>query len=181
MANVKTLDRPIRVGVFNTVEAAQRAVRGLMAAGFSPDEITVICSDPLKERHFRAFEHQEPAGTSTPAAVFAGGAIGAAVAGVTVVLIGAATGGVGLLAAGGAAAWAGGVAGGLVGAMMTRGVEKELANYYNQAVLDGKILVAAEKQAEKQIVKQNSQHPSLAKAEAILTEAGAEPIALPEG
>jgi hypothetical protein len=173
MANVRALDRKLRVGVFNTVEAAERAVRGLMAAGFSPDEITVVCSDPEKERHFRAFEHQEPAGTTTPGAAIAGGAIGATLAGLTVILVGAATGGVGLLVAGGAAAWAGGVAGGLVGAMMTRGVEKELANYYNQAVLDGKILVAAEKH--------DANLGKLAKAEAILTEAGAEPIALPEG
>jgi hypothetical protein len=172
MANVRTLDRTLRVGVFNTVEAAEHAVRRLMSAGFSPDEITVVCSDPEKEQHFRAFEHQEPAGTTTPAAALAGGAIGATVAGLTVILVGAATGGVGLLAAGGAAAWAGGVAGGLVGAMMTRGVEKELANYYNQAVLDGKMLVAAEK---------HDDNAMLAHAEAILTEAGAEPIALPEG
>ena len=49
-----------------------------------------------------------------------------------------------LLAVGGIALWGGGVVGGLVGAMMTRGVEKELANYYDQAVSRGKILVAAE-------------------------------------
>ena len=42
------------------------------------------------------------------------------------------------------AAGTGGVAGGLVGAMMTRGVEKEMANFYNQEVTAGKILVGAE-------------------------------------
>jgi hypothetical protein len=38
------------------------------------------------------------------------------------------TGGMALWAAGPISAWAGGVVGGLVGAMMSRGVEKELAN-----------------------------------------------------
>ena len=55
-----------------------------------------------------------------------------------------ATGSVVLWVAGPAVAGALGVAGGLVGAMSTRGVEKEIANYYQQAVLAGSILVAAE-------------------------------------
>ena len=39
---------------------------------------------------------------------------------------------------------AAGLVGGLVGAMMTRGFEHELANHYDQAVVEGKILVAAQ-------------------------------------
>jgi hypothetical protein len=64
--------------------------------------------------------------------------------------------------------------GGLVGAMMTRGVEKELADYYDQAVQRGKILVAAEDHSE-------AQRQRLAKAATILSECGSEPVALPEG
>ena len=85
-----------------------------------------------------------------------------------------ATGGVGLLAAGGASAWAGGIVGGLIGAMMTRGIEDELANYYDQAVVRGKILVAAEDRSER-----GSER--LAAAERVLAEAGAEPVSLPAG
>ncbi|MEX0713629.1 MAG: hypothetical protein WD278_14825, partial [Pirellulales bacterium] len=77
-------------------------------------------------------------------------------------------------AAGGLAAWTGGVVGGLVGAMMTRGVEKELADYYDQAVLKGRILVAAE-------VAGDEENASLAEAERVFREAGAEPVSLPEG
>jgi hypothetical protein len=84
------------------------------------------------------------------------------------------TGGIGLLAAGGILAWSGGVVGGLVGAMMTRGVDKELANYYNQSVLEGKILVAAECHGPNSEARQ-------ARAAQILADAGAEPIALTEG
>src|SRR5688500_2435323 len=70
--------KPVRVGVFSTVAATERAVQGLLAAGFTKEEITVICSDEAKERHFRVFEHQDPAGAHTPAAAATGGAIGAA-------------------------------------------------------------------------------------------------------
>jgi hypothetical protein len=163
----------VEVGVFTTVEDARRAVNGLLATGFSKEQVTVICSDETKERYFREFEHQEPAGTFTPAASIAGGTIGALLGGAAVIVSAVATGSLALWAAGPITAWAGGVAGGLVGAMMTRGVEKELANFYQQAVLEGQILVAAETG--------DTRSPSLGEAARILAEAGAKPLTLPEG
>ena len=174
MENASTLERPIRVGVFSTIRAADCAVDNLLKAGFTPQQITVICSDRTKEDHFHEFEHEEPAGAYTPAAVAVGGAIGAALGGLTVLAGAVTTAGLGLLAAGGLAAWTGGIVGGLVGAMMTRGVEHELANYYDQAVTAGKILVAVDDHSE-------AQRQDLARAEQILAECGAEPVALPEG
>lgn len=174
MENASTLERPIRVGVFSTMRAADCAVENLLNAGFTRDQITVVCSDRAKEEHFREFEHEEPAGSYTPAAVAVGGAIGAALGGLTVLAGAVTTAGLGLLAAGGLAAWTGGIVGGLVGAMMTRGVERELADYYDQAVTAGKILVAAEDHSE-------GQRQRLARADQILCECGAEPVALREG
>ena len=104
----------------------------------------MICSEDWKAAHFREYHHEDPSGSHTTAAVAVGSAIGAVLGGLTAVIGTVATGGIGLLAAGGASAWAGGIVGGLIGAMMTRGVEKELADYYDQAVVRGKILVAAE-------------------------------------
>ena len=71
-----------------------------------------------------------------------GGLLGglAAVVGIAV------TGGMGLFAVGpllGATA-TGGVAGAFVGAMLTRGFEPEIANFYDQALQKGQILVAAD-------------------------------------
>ena len=67
------------------------------------------------------------------------------------------------------------VAGGLIGAMMSRGVEGELANYYNQAVSLGKILVAVTEHGEQM-------SPRLQRAAQALAEAGAEhPMQLREG
>jgi hypothetical protein len=171
----KAVQNPaLEVGVFDSVDDARQAVQGLLGAGFTKEQITVVCSDDTKERYFREFEHQEPAGTFTPGATIAGATIGALLGGLTVVASAIATGGLALWAAGPITAWAGGVAGGLVGAMMTRGVEKELANFYQQAVVSGRILVAAEAHGA------NSSE-MLSKAAKILADAGAQPLAMQEG
>ena len=167
-------ERPVRVGVFKTVDQADRAVGGLLLAGFTHEQITVICSDAAKERHFKEFEHQEPAGNYTPAAATAGGAIGAVLGGLTAIAGIVTTGGVGLLVAGAMLPWTGAVVGGLVGAMMTRGFEKEVADFYDQAVTAGKILGSVEEHDE-------TRKAELQRAERIFAEAGAEPLELREG
>jgi hypothetical protein len=177
MASVakKNVDRrSVEAGVFDAIEDARQAVRGLLDAGFTPSQITVVCSDETKEKYFHEFDHQQPAGTYATTAAIAGGTIGALLGGLTVAVSAVATGGVALWAAGPITAWFGGVAGGLVGAMMTRGVEKELANFYQQAVISGRVLVAAEDHT--------ANAPSmLAKAEKALADAGAQPMPLVEG
>src|SRR4030095_13443903 len=137
MSTPSTIDTPVRAAVFATRDAAHKAVDALLAANFTQREITVVSSNETEERAFRAFEHQKPAGANTPVAAAVGGAIGATVCGLTAVAGTAATGGVPLAIAGGWAVMTGGVAGGFLGAMMTRGIEKEAANYYDQAVAGG--------------------------------------------
>lgn len=173
MVNTAAEQRPIRAGVFESILDADRAVNELLAAGFTKDEITVVCSDEHKERFFREFEHQDPAGTSTVEKAVIGGVIGAALGGLATLAGVVATGGVGLLVAGAVATWTGGAAGTLIGAMISRGVEGELANFYDQAVASGKILVAADDQSH--------QPQRLATAERILARGGAKPLPLPEG
>jgi len=174
LVNKNVPTRPLEVGIFDLVDNARQAVQGLLGAGFTREQITVICSDQTKERYFREFEHQEPAGTFTPGATIAGATIGALLGGASVVASAIATGGLALWAAGPITAWAGGVAGGLVGAMMTRGVEKELADFYQQAVISGQILVAAENHGP-------DSSAMLAKAAKVLAEAGAKPLPMREG
>jgi hypothetical protein len=173
MTKTTATQRPLRAGVFADVTAAETAVSNLLAASFTKDEITVVCSDAAVERHFKAFHKQDPAGTHTPAAALGGGVIGATLGGLAAVAGGIATGGIGLLATAGIATWAGGVLGGLVGAMMSRGVEKELANYYQQAVIEGDILVAVDPR--------DDSPERLELASRILCNAGAKPLKLPEG
>ncbi len=173
MANAPAIERPLRVAVFGTVPEADNAVAKLLEAGFTRDDISVVCSDEAIERHFGMFRKQEPAGTYTPVNALGGSAIGAALGGMAAIAGAVATGGISLLATGGIAAWAGGVVGGLVGAMMTRGVEKELADYYDQAVIAGDILVAVESHDDQG-------RDRLPLASRILESAGAKPLKLPE-
>ena len=165
--------RPIRAGVFTNLEPAERAIHDLMSAGFTKDEITVICSDEAKERHFREFEHQKPAGSRTPLAAMAGSALGASLGG-AVLATGFATGGVPLIVIGSAALMTGTVLGGFLGAMMTRGVEKEAANFYDQEVAAGNLLVAVE-------CHRPEADALLRRAEEVLVGTGAEPLPLSEG
>lgn len=174
MVQAHTDHESVRAGVFSSLAAADRAVAGLLADGFSIDEITVVCSDTSRERHFRDFEHQEPAGEHAAEGVTAGASMGALAGSLTAIAVGAASGAVPLVIAGAAGLAAGSTMGGFVGAMLTRGGEKELSNFYEQALRDGQILVAVEKHGP-------DAEARLARAAEIIAEAEAKPISLPEG
>ena len=169
-----TTEKPFRVGTFSTVEQADRAVRRLREAGFREDELSVICSDEVKARHFQNVPTHEPSGYHTPEAMVAGGAVGAAIGGLALAATSLVTAGVPLLAAGSILIGRGAFAGTFTGAMMTRGIEKETADFYAQAVEIGKILVAVEVHGKDAGVR-------LREAERTLAECGAEPMALVEG
>jgi len=156
------------------VATTEQAIRQLIAAGFSKDQITVICSDEGKEKYFTEFEHQEPAGANTQEAIATGSSIGAALGALSTGAVGFAIGGLPLIVIGGIGLMAGGMFGAFVGAMMTRGIEKEAANFYDQEVARGNLLVAVE-------VDDPTARPSLADAERVLAAAGAEPLPLPAG
>lgn len=165
-----TENETVRCGVFETVETAENAVRGLLEAGFRRNQISVLCSDAKKEAHFRQFEHEEPAGELTPETAALGGAIGAALGGVLTASV-VATSGLSLLVAGPSLLLGGGVVGGLFGAMMTRAKEKGLADFYDQSMTDGKILVGVE-------VKDPHDTAAFARAEQAFREAGVEPLSI---
>ncbi len=169
-----TEHKSVRAGLFSSLAAADHAVAALLADGFSKEEITVVCSDSTKERFFREFEHQEPAGTHAAEGVTAGATLGAVGGSLAAIAIGTVSGAVPLVIAGAAGLAAGSTMGGFVGAMLTRGNEKELSNFYEQALRDGQILVAVELHGP-------SSEARLARASEILAAAEAQPIALPEG
>lgn len=162
--------RPVRAAVFSDVDSADNAVGRLLAAGFTKEQITVICSDEAKEQHFRDFEHQHPAGAHTTEAAAKGGAIGAVIGGLSSAGMATAVG-VPLLFAGPPFLVGGLVAGGFIGAMTTRGVEKEVADYYDQSLTSGKLLVAVEDEDPER----------LKLAEELFAESGSDSVSLTEG
>ncbi len=168
------LERPVRAGVFKELQAAERAVDGLRRAGFSQQQITVLCADREIEKQFEQYEHQEPAGHYAPRAVAGGALIGVAAGVLVTILAGALFGTEAVFVTLGIAIGAGAVVGAFGGAMMTQGVEKELANFYDQAVVSDGILVAAEDHGDHSV-------ELLASAEQVLKEAGTRPIELSDG
>jgi len=165
------MDRPLRVAVFKDVAEANRVIGELVEAGVPKELISVVCADcegPLRPD----VEKEEPAGAHTAKAAAAGGALGALLGGVSAAAGVALSGGTGLLVAGPVLAGsAGAVAGSFVGAMTTRGMEPEIADYYDQALKASNILVAVERGEARE----------LELAEQVFTAAGAEPVRLPEG
>ena len=167
--------KPIRAAIFSDIRGADDAVHKLIGAGFTKDQVTVITSDETKERYFKDLHHQDPSGTHAPTAAATGGAIGATLGGLTAAVGIAATGGAALAVAGAfTAMWGMAVAGGLIGALMTRGFEKEVADFYDQAVSEGRILVAVEDHSSRSA-------EMLQQAERIFQECGADSVPLSEG
>jgi hypothetical protein len=166
----------VRIGEFSRLGAADRAVALLHESGFQKDEITVVC-DACKHEDAGAFKSKAPSGASTPSAAAEGSAIGAVLGGLVAVAGAVATGG-SLLVAGPSFTGAGAVAGGLIGAMMTRGKEDESTDYFDQAMQHGKILVSVDLSKETDSVRQDER---LATAERILRQVGSEPVPLHKG
>ena len=135
----------VHVGVYDSVPEADRAVWELVHAGIPRERITVICPTCTHEK-YEGLDKEQPSGSHTAAGATTGGAIGALLGGLAAVIGITASGGMALLAAGPLlfSAGTGAVFGGFVGAMMTRGMEREVADFYDQALEKGKVLLAVE-------------------------------------
>jgi hypothetical protein len=171
----------IRAGAFSDLRSADRAVARLLAAGFSKEQITVVCSNETKERHFSQFEHHfpqfedlAPSNSKEPMGPVAGASIGAAMGGLSAIAFGLASGGVPLLIAGLAGVSGGCVMGGFLDAILTEEGESKFGKFYDRAIQNGKILVAAEDHGPHSEAK-------LAQAANIISDAGVESVFQPAG
>jgi hypothetical protein len=164
----------IRCGVYRDLAKADDAVNRLLAAGFRRDQIDVVCSDVGKERHFSEVQHQLPSGRKTPQAAAVGGIAGLSVGGLIALGLTTAAGmpllAMGPLLVGGA------VAGGLIGAMETRGEEGAAADFYDQSLSRGDLLVAVK--IDEAEVGTAERQRLITLADDTLRQAGAVPIPL---
>ena len=157
-----------RAGAFDTITQADLAIRQLLAAGFSKDQLAVICPAKFKD-HFLAEAPQAEAPTAdAPGAMAMGGAMGATLGGLVLaatVLTGGAAGVMtaAVLIGGGA------FAGAFSDLIVSNGYEEEADDYYKQAIERGQIVVGV-------LVHDEDEDGAgqLAKARRILDEAGAE-------
>jgi hypothetical protein len=165
------IEYPVRAGIFSNIDDAKRLLRLLSDAGFSWEHVSVFCSEDKKQRLFPP-ELQQPLSRTVENQAL--NAIGWVLFGLTGFALGAA-----LLSSAGTAivimgAYAGLAAGGTVaGLMATRGFESEAADYYDQAVQAGRILVAVEVRGTGPEI--DSRRNTAAR---LIAEAGAEPIPL---
>lgn len=162
---------PVRAGVFSTVEHTRNAIENLKQAGFDESEISVVCSSKSVQEHFPEAITTEPAGSHSSQAL--------TVAGIGALGLGAVAAGTALVTTAGTALFIIGafsplaIAGTFVALMSTRGMEPEVADYYDQAVEAGKILVAVEVAGDDE---KSEQRRKLASE--IISRSGAEPLSL---
>ena len=162
----------VRAGVFKDLVQANRVIARLVAAGFTKEQITVIAPEAHRGR-FEQYRRELPSGSHTGSTAVGGAAIGALIGGLAALGGIVATGGSALLIAGPLLGTGAG-AGTFIGAMMSRGFEHETANYYDQALQKGNILIAVHDDTE-------HKKERLAVAERILADSGTEAVAMPEG
>lgn len=168
------------VGVFDDLSSADRAVARLLEAGYTKEQVSVICSDEYKAdalKHENAIQKEEtPESLSVEAAKqgsIVGGSIGA-LGGFALCLGLVGSSGIGLLIAGPvlAVSTAGGaVVGTLINEMRMRGIEKQSADFYDRAVQEGKILVAVD-------VRESGEIHNPVPADHIFEELNAHPVEL---
>ena len=156
-----------RVGIFETVAQADRAIRRLLAAGFSKDQLAVICPAKFRHHFLPGAPEADAPGADAVSAVAMGGAMGATLGGLALVAT-VLTGGAGMLAAG-VLIGGGALAGGFTNLIISKGYEQEADDFYKQAIERGQIVVGVEVRGE-------DLAGELAKAQLILDESGAMPL-----
>ena len=134
-------------GLFDSAAAAGDAVRALDARGISAADISIVAAEGIRRETFGIQEHTKAAEGAAIGAG-AGGALGALIAGFT--MVGSlATGGVGLLAVGPivaalAGAGAGAAAGGAVGTAVGLAIPEHEVKMYDDALRKGSVLIGVQ-------------------------------------
>jgi hypothetical protein len=157
----------IRAGFFSSVNRADQAVRNLLAAGFSKDELAVICPDQFKGQFHPDVPSAEEPGSYATEGMAAGGVLGATLGGLALAAATIGTGGAALIPAATVLIGGGALAGTFGGLVMADGYDKGVGEYYDQAIQLRKIVVGVHLEGEESSAR-------LDKAARILEEAGAD-------
>ena len=159
-------ERPCRVGFFSSKEQAEQAVQDLLAAGFTKEELAVICPAHRRNAVISSVPRAEPPGSHGEKALAEGGAIGAAIGGIVLAATAITTGGAGPLPAVPVLVGGGAIAGGFSSLILSDGYGKGVGEYYLDAIHQGNIVVGVE-------VEGDESDALLAQAERILIDDGA--------
>lgn len=152
-----------RARAFDTVAGADRAVRQLLAAGFTREEITVVAPADVREQCRAAAPNAEDPTVPEGETIAKGAVTGAALGGlilVATVLSGGLTVPAAALLIGGSA-----IAGGFSNLIVNKGYEVEASDFCKHALQNGKVVVGVD-------VRGDASANRLAEAQRILDEAG---------
>ena len=152
-------------GAFDTVDLADRAIRRLLAAGFTKDELAVICPAKFQDHFLPAAPKAEAPAADAAGILAVGSAMGATLGGLALAATVLTGGAAGVVTA---AVFIGGgaFAGGFSNLIVSKGYEQEADDHFKQAIKRGQIVVGVELQGEDHAAQ-------LAQAQSILNEAGA--------
>jgi len=155
----------IRVGAFETIAAADQAIRRLLSAGFPTDQLLVVCPEKFQDHFLPAVPQTDTTVGDAGNVIVTGGIVGATLGGIA--LVAAALTGGGAIAAAAVFIGGGAVAAGFGNLIVSKGYEDEADAYYNEAIAEGRIVVGVE------VPGTENAGPQLAEVERILNEAGA--------
>lgn len=151
--NQVTANKHTVVGVFDGPNHAEQALSGLKAAGFTPEQVSVVAQDKRDVQQMA--DHTEMAGDGAASGAVAGGVLGG-LAGFLVGISALVIPGIGPIVGTGilvstlAGAGIGAAAGGLVGALVDQGVPEEDAKGYEEHVRKGSILLTVHATSDEQ-------------------------------
>ena len=137
------MQQSLRAGVFKDMASADRAVIKLLANEFQSEKITVVCAGESNEHHYRHFNKPNQT-LPIDGEVTAGATLGAAAGGLAAIALGLASGAVPLVVAGAAGLAGGSTMGGILGAMMSKGVENEFSQFFHEQLEAGNLIVVVE-------------------------------------
>ena len=142
--------------IFRDQASAELAYQCVSERGYDERDIDLIMSDETHKRYFSNTEttrfETRPAAQGAAFGGMLGGTVGAISAAVTAIGTALVIPGVGLIVAGPTAAvlsGAGAGDGGLMGALVDRGVPEERVEHYEQEIKDGGILIGVQTQSDR--------------------------------
>jgi hypothetical protein len=135
------LNRVFCAGFFPTVAGAEHAVRRLLEAGFTTEQLGVIVPEKFQKDFAPSVPREESPADGSPMHIAAGASLGAALGGIALAATAVATGGASLIPGAMMLIGGGAIAGGFGSLIVNDGYRTDINEYYAQAQQKGEIVV----------------------------------------
>ncbi|MBD3676133.1 MAG: hypothetical protein HUJ26_21700 [Planctomycetaceae bacterium] len=144
--NTNTTHSHVRAGIFESPEEVENLLPKLRAAGFGADQISVFTSNTEFQERFKPYLDENFQLPEDQNRMQKAGEVGLGLGGAAALVTLATTAGTSIFAIGAFSGIA--VLGTFVALMLSRGVKEEAADFYEQEIQAGQILVTVESHGE---------------------------------